>query len=254
MKVFAISDVHVDHEANAEWVEALSAHEFQDDILVLAGDVSDDLRLLRQCLTALSRRFRKVLFVPGNHDLWVLRGHPGLDSLDKFDLVCRAAHESGASMAQHDEEGLSIIPLLSWYDFSFGRPCRDLREAWTDFIACRWPPGMDEKAITAAFLARNPPPVSAKREGPVITFSHFMPRADLLPADLRYKGMDLRPVLGTGQLDIQLRSLGADLHVYGHSHVNRHMEIDGVTYVNNAIGYPRETAIARRELRCIHES
>jgi predicted phosphodiesterase len=254
MKVFAISDVHVDHEANARWVEALSTEEFQDDILVLAGDVSDDLRLLHQCLSVLSSRFRKVLFVPGNHDLWVLRCDPGLTSFDKFDLVCRVAAESGVSMARHDEEGLSVIPLLSWYDFSFGQPSRELKEVWADFIACRWPPNMDEPAITAAFLARNSHRVSAQEHRLIITFSHFMPREDLLPMDLRYRGLDLRPVLGTSRLDTQLRSLCADVHVYGHSHLNREIQIDGVTYVNNAIGYPREAAITSRKLRCVYEN
>jgi hypothetical protein len=40
--------------------------------------------------------------------------------------------------------------------------------------------------------------------------------------------------------------------VYGHSHVNRDVAIDGVTYINNAFGYPRETRITAKALRCVH--
>jgi hypothetical protein len=41
--------------------------------------------------------------------------------------------------------------------------------------------------------------------------------------------------------------------VYGHSHINRSVRIDGVDYVNNAFGYPGEERIAARRLLCIDE-
>jgi hypothetical protein len=31
------------------------------------------------------------------------------------------------------------------------------------------------------------------------------------------------------------------------------MKIDGVTYINNAFGYPNETAITAKRLMCIHQ-
>lgn len=39
-----------------------------------------------------------------------------------------------------------------------------------------------------------------------------------------------------------------DIHVYGHSHINRNVRIDGIRYINNALGYPQESAIAARRL------
>ena len=40
MRVFALSDIHVDYLENLNWILQLSADEYQQDILVLAGDVS----------------------------------------------------------------------------------------------------------------------------------------------------------------------------------------------------------------------
>jgi Icc-related predicted phosphoesterase len=40
MRVFAISDLHVDYADNAKWVAGLSTSQYLDDILVVAGDVS----------------------------------------------------------------------------------------------------------------------------------------------------------------------------------------------------------------------
>ena len=36
------------------------------------------------------------------------------------------------------------------------------------------------------------------------------------------------------------------------SYVNRQVVVDGVTYINNAFGYPHEKRIAAKHLICIH--
>jgi hypothetical protein len=43
------------------------------------------------------------------------------------------------------------------------------------------------------------------------------------------------------------------MHVYGHSHVNRNVEVDEVTYLNNAFGYPSESVLTSKRLVCIRE-
>jgi predicted phosphodiesterase len=249
MRVFALSDLHIDYDVNAKWVADLSIAEYQDDVLILAGDVTDSWRLLDWCLSALARRFKKVLFVPGNHDLWVIREDREMNSLQKFDDVRAVAESSGASMQTFRENGISIIPLLAWYDYSFGEPSEKLRAVWMDYRACRWPHGYTEKDVTAHFAAFNDKQVSVVGDT-VITYSHFLPRIDLMPGFARKL---LYPVLGSARLESQLRKLNSKIHVYGHSHVNRHVKIDGVSYINNAFGYPRETRIASKRLICIHE-
>jgi predicted phosphodiesterase len=251
MRVFAQSDIHIDYDVNAKWIANLSAAEYQDDVLVLAGDVTDTLRLLEWCLGTLAKRFKKVLFVPGNHELWVLRDDRGKSSFQKFDDVCAVAESTGASMQPFRGPGVSIIPLLSWYDYSFGRPSAELRSTWMDYRACRWP-GYTEEEVAAHFAALNDTKGSPAGDK-VITYSHFLPRIDVMPSYIPGAGRLLYSVLGSAQLDVQLRKLNADMHVYGHSHVNRHVEIDGVTYINNAFGYPSETWIASKNLVCIHE-
>ena len=46
MRVFALSDVHVEYQGNSTWIRNLSDVEFQQDVLILAGDVTHDLSLL----------------------------------------------------------------------------------------------------------------------------------------------------------------------------------------------------------------
>jgi 3',5'-cyclic AMP phosphodiesterase CpdA len=69
MGIFEISDVHCDYEENLRWVQNLSQRDFNDDLLILAGDISHSLLLVAEVLEELARRFAHVLFVSGNHDL-----------------------------------------------------------------------------------------------------------------------------------------------------------------------------------------
>ncbi|HKO55149.1 MAG TPA: metallophosphoesterase [Thermoanaerobaculia bacterium] len=251
MRLFALSDIHVDYDANAKWVGGLSTADYQDDVLILAGDVTDDRRLLEWCLGTLARRFRNVLFVPGNHDLWVIRDGREKNSLQKFDEVRAAVESSGASMQAFRGRGVSVIPLLAWYDYSFGEPSAELRSVWMDYRACRWPSGYTEQEVTSHFAALNDQQVSPMGDM-IITYSHFLPRIDLMPGYVPSSSRFLYPILGAARLDRQLRKLGSRMHVYGHSHVNRRVTIDGVSYINNAFGYPSESW-ASKGLVCIHE-
>jgi predicted phosphodiesterase len=252
MRVFTLSDIHIDYDVNARWIANLSNAEYLNDALILAGDVSDSRRLLDWCLSALAKRFKTVLFTPGNHDLWVIREDREMNSLQKFDDVRAVVESSGASMRAFRERGVSIIPLMGWYDYSFGEPSEELRSMWMDYRACRWPSGYTEKDVAAHFAAFNDEQVRVEGDT-VITYSHFLPRIDLMPEFIPSAHKLLYPILGSTRLERQLRSLNSSIHVYGHSHVNRQVKIDGVLYINNAFGYPNETWITSKSLMLIHE-
>jgi len=251
-RVYALSDIHVDYEANAKWIRDLSCSDYRNDLLILAGDVSHKLSELAACLHTLVSRFAKVLFVPGNHDLWVLGEERQQTSLKKFSDIAGMVEISGATMRQHWHGDVLIAPLFGWYDYSFGEPTDELRTTWMDFHACRWPGGYEPADVAIHFTGLNRQ-VPARAAAKVITFSHFVPRIDLVPAYVPRKHRLLDPVLGSTRLEQQLRQLNSSIHVYGHSHINRSVHIDGVNYVNNAFGYPGEERIAARRLLCIDE-
>jgi len=74
----------------------------------------------------------------------------------------------------------------------------------------------------------------------VVSFSHFLPRVDVLPPKERVFYPTLVKVAGTRALDTQLRLFRSTCHVFGHTHIDWNKEIDGVRYVQNAFGYPKE--------------
>jgi predicted phosphodiesterase len=253
MRVFALSDIHVDYETNAEWVRQLSWYDYRQDLLILAGDVTHRLSLLAWCLRVLAQRFAHVLFVPGNHDLWVLGEAREKTSLQKFADVAAVVADCGASMQPLLIDDVLIAPLFGWYDYSFGEPSEELQDLWMDYHACRWPVGFSSREATLHFARQNLPlaPATAAK---VITFSHFVPRLDLITGCWPYQSRPLlAPVLGSTLLEQQLRNLKSATHVYGHSHVNREVRLDGVRYINSAFGYPYETGIAAKRMLPIDE-
>ena len=252
MRIFALSDIHVDYAVNMRWVASLSRSDYLDDVLILAGDVSDSTARLEQCLSQLAARFKKLLFIPGNHDLWVMRDGPHLDSMDKFHRVRELSEHCGASTVPYHYRELSIVPMLSWYDYSFGMPQVELQRSWMDFHACRWPAGWTMADVTAYFLQMNNYSRRNDREV-IVSFSHFLPRVDIMPPSVSDRVRQLFPVLGTTHLEQQVFRLHSAIHVYGHSHLNRRVLRDGTFYINNAFGYPHETHIAAKMLHCVYE-
>jgi predicted phosphodiesterase len=253
VRIFAISDLHVDYEMNARWLADLSVTEYREDVLILAGDVSDSLERVGWALSILTARFRRVMYVPGNHELWVIRDPGHCTSLDKFERLRAVVEQSGASMQAEILDRVLIVPLQGWYDYSFGPPGSELLESWMDFHACRWPAHFQMRDVAAHFQALNSAPPPA-HEGMLISFSHFLPRIDLMPPYIPRARRMLYPVLGSASLEEQLRALKSRIHVYGHSHVNRQIALDDVVYINNAFGYPDETRISAKELLCIHST
>ena len=259
MRVFTVSDLHLDFKPNREWLKQLSKLDYQQDCLILAGDISDKEEHQLLCFNSLNKVFKHLLFVPGNHDLWAKRSRWS-NSLERFYAINQMAHDAGwHATALHLPE-LSIMPLFSWYDFSFG-PCDDyLQERWMDFSRCDWGTSFaaldkyqqQPPAINDFFLSLNESRLCSNAEN-IISFSHFLPRIDVMPDYIPEIHQKLYPILGSAKLDKQIKTLGAQCHIYGHSHVNRDVTLDGIRYVNNAFGYPTETRIARKKLFLIGE-
>ncbi len=268
MRVVAISDLHIDIAENRDWLAHLCDQAHDDEILILAGDLASKLSRIESGLALLARSYSQVFFVPGNHDLWVEAREP-TDSLQRFREIQSICSTHGVAMRSRDilgEKGhrvVSISPLLSWYcepdegDLSLflSKPGEDESLAmWADRVRIRWPDSLLSPA--SYFLGLNAINEAEDRDIPIISFSHFLPRQELIFSSSRDRvpfggrGGDRAPrfnfsrVAGTVGIERQLRMLGSSVHIHGHQHRNRDRMIDGVRYVSHCLGYPQERAAA----------
>src|SRR5947209_4475858 len=126
-KLVAISDLHVEAAENRDFVERLQpAH--GGDWLIVCGDVGEIMSDIEWALTTLAERFEKVVWVPGNHELWTvpddtvqLRGDARYRHLVRF---CRdlgiATPEDPYPVWEGEGGPVAIAPLFTLYDYSFG--------------------------------------------------------------------------------------------------------------------------------------
>ena len=118
MRVFAVSDLHVDYESNRKFVSGLSDYDYRDDVLLVAGDVTHCLDQFASAFHEVTKKYRAVFFVPGNHDLWVRRNEAA-DSREKFwqlRELCRVLNVMTTPMELHGgNRRIGILPLFSWY-------------------------------------------------------------------------------------------------------------------------------------------
>ncbi|CAJ1890332.1 unnamed protein product [Cylindrotheca closterium] len=219
-RVLCISDLHVDHNDNMEWlanhtladtIEGISLQE--SDLVVVAGDISHDLERIEQALGYLQRQGSSILFVPGNHEAWLhsseLDKGDSYEKLERINDLCQSmcVHTNPVLVGNTEERphGLWIAPLQSWYDgtlsvASLEDLCDDFgRWPWVDFIKCRWrnfaPMGGGNKRIPNGlveyFLEQNrvvwDGMEDAMKSSPgascsnLMTVSHFLPNQQCLP-------------------------------------------------------------------------
>lgn len=264
MRVFALSDTHMDYPDNRAWVRELSSLEYTRDALLLAGDITHDPIRLEEALTCFLRKFAQVFFVPGNHELWTIKSACE-DSLEKFHQVLELCRSLGVQTRPArlgtGSRAVWIVPLFSWYEkpeegpgslFVQKKGEDPTLQAWSDNYFIKWPSFPGRMTAARYFLSLNEPRLARAYDAPVISLSHFLPRKELMfpsKAELDRRAgtlfdsnqsFNFSRVAGTSDLDRQIRRLGSRVHVYGHQHRNRARSIDGITYVSHCLGYGHE--------------
>eukprot|EP00188_Purpureofilum_apyrenoidigerum_P005722 Plantae.Rhodophyta-Purpureofilum_apyrenoidigerum.ctg777.p1 GENE.Plantae.Rhodophyta-Purpureofilum_apyrenoidigerum.ctg777~~Plantae.Rhodophyta-Purpureofilum_apyrenoidigerum.ctg777.p1 ORF type:complete len:374 (-),score=20.61 Plantae.Rhodophyta-Purpureofilum_apyrenoidigerum.ctg777:122-1243(-) len=208
MPIAVLSDLHVDHPTNRQFVMEL-ASERRNEALVVAGDVTHDLDKLEETLRALAYSFRRVLFVCGNHELWVNSSLPGdkkdvVSSLEKLDNVLDICDRAGVLHQNHRIGSVLTVPMPAWYDLSLELPVDPTlftkfdKWRWSDFSRCNWPTELETEyscykgrypsKVASYFAQRNRSALdSAIRvlhsgaARTALTYSHFLPGAFALP-------------------------------------------------------------------------
>jgi predicted phosphohydrolase len=126
MKIFAISDIHVNgkNKSVAYNLPQKMLHYYakakEQIVLIILGDVSQNLPILHNYLKLFENLPIPKLFVAGNHDIWV---NEGSNSLVKYLVVLKEAVED-AGFHYLDKEPficnrIGFIGNIGWYDYSF---------------------------------------------------------------------------------------------------------------------------------------
>lgn len=264
MSVYLWSDIHIDYGENLNTIESLDKHFYQQDSLLLAGDITHDVKLLERCFIAMKNTFKHVFFVPGNHDLWLYKKDFPC-SISKFqyllDMCSNCGVDTTARLLDTEAIPVWIVPLYSWYckpewgseSLFIPKEGEDPSlKMWMDNYRTNWQALEQSDSPDKYFLRLNNSVLGENYQHAVISFSHFLPNADIIfpnnkPLDYiptyaadPYPAFNFTRVAGSVGLEDQIKVLKPQLHAYGHQHRNKTAEIRGINYVSHCMGYPTE--------------
>jgi 3',5'-cyclic AMP phosphodiesterase CpdA len=253
MKLLATSDLHVSHRDNREALDRLPA--FPDDWLIVAGDVGERPEHLRMALDVLAPRFRRVIWAPGNHDLWTPPAASGRSRgqarYDELVAICRSFDVTTPEddyLEWPDGTGTRIVPMFLLFDYSF-RP-DDVARA----DAVRWARTAGVGSGDDLFLRPDPWPsidawcharcdVTEARlamlpaGAPTILVNHWPLRYDLARPP-RVPEFSLWS--GTRRTEDWGPRFRARAVISGHLHMRTTLWRHGVRYDEVSLGYPRD--------------
>lgn len=253
-RLLAISDLHVGYPENRVHVDGLRPSD-DDDWLIVAGDAGEMFTDVGWVLATLASRFARVIWTPGNHELWTmpadqvqLRGVARYEALVK---VCRhfgvITPEDPFPVWPGPDGPVTVAPVFPLYDYTFRPPgartaeeglalARAAGVVCTDELMLHpdpYPSRADWCHALVAAAARRLAGVS----GPVVLVSHW-PLLRAPTAALRYQ--EFAQWCGTELTAAWFAELEVVAAVYGHLHIPRTTYHDGVRFEEVSVGYPRE--------------
>ncbi|AWB81719.1 serine/threonine protein phosphatase [Corynebacterium yudongzhengii] len=235
--LWAVSDLHVTFAANRERVARLAGPQ---DWLIVAGDVAEKIPDVVAALKGLSERFAKVIWVPGNHELFNRRSDR-INGKARYRALVGELRALGI-ITPEDEfpvfAGVIICPLFTLYDYSFGPAALTVetaRMAMDDEIAIA--PYVDIRSWCAERVDYSRRRLEALN-APTILINHW-PLVEEPTARLRHP--DLALWCGTrATRDFPLR-YRARCVIHGHLHAPAEQRVDGIPHIDVSLGYPFET-------------
>jgi predicted phosphodiesterase len=257
-RLLAISDLHVGYPENRAYADALEPED-PGDWLIVAGDVGELFADVGFVLAALTRRFARVIWTPGNHELWTLPSDPvTVRGAARYEALVKVCRRFGV-LTPEDEfpvwDGpggpVTVAPVFTLYDYSFGSAGspggagdREVALAGARAAGIR---AADEGRLHAgpypsvAEWCRDRVAVTERRlaavDGPLVLASHWPLLREPVDA-LRYQAF--APWCGTTLTGGWHTRYPVTAAVYGHLHIPGSTRHDGVRFEEVSVGNPPE--------------
>lgn len=258
-KLVAISDLHVRYPENRELVEKLRPGSDEDWLLV-AGDVADLVSDFRWTLEVLRSRFARVVWAPGNHDLWTLPADPvQLRGEEKYLHLVEICRQLGVDTPEDPypvwRDDIVVAPLFVLYDYTFRPVGTASKDEALEVAKSAHVVGNDEKYL-------HPDPYPSLDAWCAARLKVTTARLDAVPSTQRTVLVNHFPLTREPTRILRYPEFAlwcgteatADWHlryrasavVYGHLHIPRTITEDGVPFEEVSLGYPREWQLRSR--------
>ncbi len=265
MKIAYSSDLHMDVSIHHPPIVRRMAEIMADaapDVVILAGDVSNSLKIMESVLSYFSRIEATKLFVPGNHDLWFEPGAgfgEGSDSGEKYaslvPALCERMGFIDIGQGPFYVQNVAFVGSIGWYDYSFADPRLKIskeeyqrgiyeEQLWWDskmISWCRFPradeEGLSDEEICNGMVKKLDAHLSEaeKHVDRIVTVVHTCPFVELFPrSDPPYF---LDAYTGSEKIgDVLQKHPKVEICITGHKHQNGDWEIGGLRVHRRILG------------------
>ncbi len=226
MKIAILSDIHLDMNTayvgeNLFDIFVQCLKDKAPDLILIAGDLSDHVSSTLKIIERVEQLLGiKVLFVPGNHDIWSKKNESSLYNYELF-----ATHASSLINRPYLlPNDYVIIGEMGWFDYTFAAPYITVRQIqkelqhWGDHKYTNW--GCNHIALNERFLAQAEKQLLHYPDKKIIFASHFVPYKEFLIPSNSYMDWDLyNAFMGSSKLGELLdRHQHIEYLVFGHTH------------------------------------
>ncbi len=252
----AISDLHVDHPDNRRLVEHVRAED-PGDWLIVAGDIGDRFADVEWTLSTLRKRFARVIWAPGNHELWTRPGESeDLRGVARYDALVDLCRRLGVDSPEDEFPvwtgaggPVIVAPLFLLYDYSFLTP-------GTSTVAESFAKAEQAGVICTDEYLLHPDPYESRADWCSARLEHTAARLDAVAGSHPLVLVTHWPLVRAPTAVLRFPEFAqwcgttrtADWHlryqalvaVYGHLHIPRSTVYDGTRFEEVSVGYPRE--------------
>lgn len=236
MQIVVLSDVHLEFYKGLKHPRDLYT-EHKCDTLVIAGDLGYPLnrkggpnQTYIHHLQRLTKMYRHIVYVPGNHEYYNLRSASMADCDRSMELICIALgiHFLQKATWKHPDTGVIFAGCTLWSEID------SVAANQTNDLVRIFESRDDYLTLHHDHLNWLVETLESLKDEQVIVVSHHLPSFDAIGKS------KIASAYATDLHHLFCKPLVA--WICGHSHTSQELQINGIPLILNPIGYPNEDA------------
>ncbi|MFC4402537.1 metallophosphoesterase [Gracilibacillus xinjiangensis] len=253
MRLGVISDLHID--VNNEMVPSDSSYldimkekisKEQIDVLLIAGDISNDYKISIQFLNDLEKQSKiKVFVVPGNHDYWS-KENQVTDTWKIYEAFKQWDGCLSGKPYQLNDEWI-VIGDSGWYDYSFGDVAFSeadfnkgnyMDRTWQDFIYTDW--NRTNIEMHHHFYQKIREELETHKDKKIIMMTHMLTHPSFTVPMPNQKWAYFNAFLGSKHYSRLYEDYNVKYGIMGHVHYRKIEHTDKTTMICACVGNNNE--------------
>ncbi|MEH6949710.1 metallophosphoesterase [Bacillus sp. JJ634] len=249
--IVVFSDSHLDVNSNQMGRNLLSElisviKDKKTDLIIISGDLTNFADNTLKIIDVIQYQIgTKVLFIPGNHDVWVDQNQ---SSWDGYNII--KSHDSSLIDKPYViNNEYAVIGDMGWYDYSFSPetiPHSILRsrkkKLWNDSVYARW--NMNDIDLQRIMIDKFEKQLSTFKDKKIIFVNHFIPYKEFITFKANDANWNLcNAFMGSSDLGGLLDQYSnIEWVLFGHTHKRYGVirDFHGKNIICNPLGYKGE--------------